>query len=224
MVAHEPNRILLQNFIDPSKYGLPQLVQRMKMILVAFVEEAQEILVRCARSRLLTSLTEERNKVLALLVRQQFLASRDWTLARRIGTPDPRALLEWRVVVHALEEVGKMLAEVGEELNREPVDLKATENQLSRLLDDLKTGLKSVVDILMRPSLGGACDACAENLRLAEAARSSAKQLRAPARRNGIYHATVAVQRAASCLAVLSEIALDRAGSAGTETVMLPAE
>ncbi|HYK92473.1 MAG TPA: AbrB/MazE/SpoVT family DNA-binding domain-containing protein [Thermoplasmata archaeon] len=46
VVAQEPNRILLQNFIDPSKYGLPQLVQRMKMILVAFLEESAELLSR----------------------------------------------------------------------------------------------------------------------------------------------------------------------------------
>ena len=38
VVAQEPNRVVLQNFIDPSKYGLPQLVQRMKMILIAFLE------------------------------------------------------------------------------------------------------------------------------------------------------------------------------------------
>ena len=89
VVAQEPNRILLQNFIDPSKYGLPQLVQRMKMILVALLEESDEILVRRARSRRLGGLSEESNKVLALLVRQLFLASRDWGLARRIGSPDP---------------------------------------------------------------------------------------------------------------------------------------
>src|ERR1700686_352669 len=93
VVAQEPNRVGLQNFIDPSKYGLPQLVQRMKMILVAFIEESEAILDRRTRSRRLTSLSDETGKVLALLIRQQFLASRDWSLARRIGSPDPRQLL-----------------------------------------------------------------------------------------------------------------------------------
>ncbi|MCI4337015.1 MAG: AbrB/MazE/SpoVT family DNA-binding domain-containing protein, partial [Thermoplasmata archaeon] len=51
VVAQEPNRILLQNFIDPSKYELPQLVQRMKMILLAYLEESEELLSRRSRSR-----------------------------------------------------------------------------------------------------------------------------------------------------------------------------
>ena len=46
VVAQEPNRIVLQNFIDPSKYGLPQLVQRMKMILVAFLEDPVRLFVQ----------------------------------------------------------------------------------------------------------------------------------------------------------------------------------
>ena len=64
-------------------------------------------------------LEEEGNKVLALLVRQLFLASRDWSLARRIGSPDPRQLLEWRVVVHALEELAAMFGETLALLNEE---------------------------------------------------------------------------------------------------------
>src|SRR5579863_7779718 len=107
VVAQEPNRVVLQNFIDPSKYGLPQLVQRTKMILVAFLEEIEEVLRKRTASRRLATLREESSKVLALLVRQLFLSSRDWSLARRIGSPDPRQLLEWRVVVHALEEMGQ---------------------------------------------------------------------------------------------------------------------
>ena len=107
VVSQEPTRVVLQNFIDPSKYGLPQLVQRMKMILVAFLEEMEEVLHRHGKSRRVANLDEEANKVLALLVRQLFLASRDWALARRIGSPDPRQLLEWRVVVHALEELSR---------------------------------------------------------------------------------------------------------------------
>src|SRR5271170_7188953 len=100
VVAQEPTRVVLQNFIDPSKYGLPQLVQRMKMIDVATLEEAEEMLKRRGRSKRLKPLSDETDKVLSLLVRQLFLASRDRSLARRIGSPDPRQLLEWRVIVH----------------------------------------------------------------------------------------------------------------------------
>ncbi|MCI4368412.1 MAG: AbrB/MazE/SpoVT family DNA-binding domain-containing protein [Thermoplasmata archaeon] len=223
VVAQEPNRIVLQNFIDPSKYGLPQLVQRMKMILVAFIDEGEEMLSRRAHSRRLVSLSEEANKVLALLVRQLFLASRDWSLARRIGSPDPRQLLEWRVVVHALEEMGELLREITEELNRAPGSFGATGSELRQLLDRMKDGLKSVMEALMHPTLSGACEAYAESKNLVESARSSAHQLKGPARKNGVYAATLALQRGAACLSILSQVALDRAVANGAETILVAA-
>jgi AbrB family looped-hinge helix DNA binding protein len=221
VVAQEPNRVIVQSFIDPSKYELPQLVQRMKMILVASIEESEALLRTGNRSRRLTSLAEETNRVLALLVRQLFLASRDWSLARRIGSPDPRRLLEWRVVVHALEELGGLVGEIARELHdggEEGTDLDPT---LAPLLADLKSGLKTIVDALMHPSLPEACDAHAESLRLAEAARAGARRLKAASRRSGVHAATVAVQRGAACLSILSEVALDRAVSEGSSMVLI---
>ena len=223
VVAQEPTRVVLQNFIDPSKYGLPQLVQRMKMILVAFVEEAEEVVGHRARSRRLTGLTEESKKVLALLVRQLFLASRDWSLARRIGSPDPRQLLEWRVVVHALEELGGLLGAVAGDVNRAPSELGASAPVLRGLLAELKESLKGVVETLMRPTLSASCEVYAETARLVESARTSAGRLKGPQRRNGALAAAVGLQRAAGCLAVLSEVALDRAVAQGNETILLAA-
>src|SRR5208282_264941 len=138
VVAQEPNRVLLQNFIDPSKYGLPQLAQRMKMILVTFLEEMEEVARRHTRSRRLATLEEEGSKVLALLVRQLFLASRDWSLARRIGSPDPRQLLEWRVVVHSLEELAAMFGEGLSLLNEDATSLSTqTSDSLTAALPEV---------------------------------------------------------------------------------------
>lgn len=223
VVAHEPNRMLLQNFVDPSKYGLPQLVQRMKMILVAFIEESESILDHHARSRRLASLAEETNKVLALLVRQQFLASRDWSLARRIGSPDPRQLLEWRVVVHALEQVGSHLSEISDELNARPSERSPLDPELRAMLGEVKVDLKEVVEALMHPSLGRACDAYAECTRLAAAARTTARRAKAATRKNGRYAATIGLYRAASGLAGLAEVAIDRAVAGGNETILVTA-
>ncbi|MGI0132871.1 MAG: AbrB/MazE/SpoVT family DNA-binding domain-containing protein [Thermoplasmata archaeon] len=220
VVAQERNRIVLQNFIDPSKYGLPQLVQRMKMILVAFLEESEGILEQKTRSRRLPSLAEESSKVLALLVRQQFLASRDWSLARRIGSSDPRQLLEWRVVVHTLEELGDLFCEIAELLNEHPSKLGHADD-LRGLLAALKQGLKTVVETIMHPSLAHACETYAESARLSELARCQAATIRGPSRRHSIYAATVVLQRSASCLRVLGEVAIDRAVAAGNETILV---
>ncbi len=222
VVAQEPNRILLQNFIDPSKYELPQLVQRMKMILIAFIEETEDLLKRHTRSRRLGTLEEEAHKVLSLLVRQLFLASRDWSLARRIGSPDPRQLLEWRVVVHALQELGTLFEETLSTLNAEPSKLEGSET-LSALLPHVKFALKEVVDALMHPSLERACEVYSTAEHLWVQAADSRGQLKGSARKNGVYASTLVLQRAASALSLLAEVGIDRAVSLGHESVLVEA-
>jgi phosphate uptake regulator len=224
VVAQEPNRMVLQNFIDPSKYGLPQLVQRMKMILVAFLEEMEEVLKRHARSRRLATLEEEANKVLALLVRQLFLASRDWSLARRIGSSDPRQLLEWRVVVHALEELAQLFRGTLDALNSETARLPAGARELfAGQLVEVKTHLKAVVDALMHPSLDHACEVYHQSSRIEDAVSAqvgAARASRYPAPVRPMSHL---LQRGASCLSLLAEIAIDRAVAVGNETILAEA-
>ncbi|MCI4336147.1 MAG: hypothetical protein L3K17_02990, partial [Thermoplasmata archaeon] len=183
----------------------------------------EELLSRRSRSRRAINLSEESNKVLALLVRQLFLASRDWSLARRIGSPDPRQLLEWRVVVHTLEEVANLLAEISAELNRDPSHLGSGGPEIRALLGELKVSLKSVMETLMRPSVTLACDGHAESLRLAESAHATSAHMKGDARRNGLQAAGYAVSRAARALAQLSQVALDRAVAQGGETIIVAA-
>jgi AbrB family looped-hinge helix DNA binding protein len=224
VVAQESNRMVLQNFIDPSKYGLPQLVQRMKMILIAFLEEMETVLQRSARSRRLTTLEEEANKVLALLVRQLFLASRDWALARRIGSPDPRQLLEWRVIVHSLEELAELFGESLASLNDETAKLPAGVRELlAGYLTEVKGHLKSVVEALMHPSLDHACEAYHKSGRFG----SDLAATRGKGRRHGNGGAGRStpelLRRGAECLSLLAELAIDRAVAAGTETILVEA-
>ncbi len=224
VVAQEPNRVLLQNFIDPSKYGLPQLVQRMKMILVAFLEEMEEVVRRRARSRRAGTLEEEAKKVLSLLVRQLFLASRDWSLARRIGSPDPRQLLEWRVVVHALEELAAHYGEVLGLLNQDADKLSAeTTTALAARLPELKGRLREVVDALMHRSLERACEVYqggGNGERPGPDPRRGLGPSRGPASTRLARHL---LERSDLCVDLLAELAIDRAVAAGNESVLIEA-
>jgi len=224
VVAQEPNRVVLQNFIDPSKYGLPQLVQRMKMILVTFLDEMEEVVRRRTRSRRRATLEEEAKKVLSLLVRQLFLASRDWSLARRIGSPDPRQLLEWRVVVHALEELSSYYAEalslVNDDADKMGADAAAG---LTERLPELRSRLKDVVDALMHRSLERACEVYQGNTNGSRSALDVRRGF-APTRGTGSGRlARQLLERSGLCVDLLAELAIDRAVAAGNETVLAAA-
>ncbi len=213
VVAQEPYRVVLQSFIDPSKYALPQLVQRMKMILVALVEESERSLERTGSARTLrhTSLAEETEKVHALLVRQLLLASRDWSLAKQIGSPDPRQLLVWRVVVQSLEEVGHLLEDLSRSLQDHPSEARGI--GFLQALRDFKQVLQDVVEALVHPSLPKACaayDAAAD-------LGSRVEALPFPSRRAGRRNAPPrlppqgTLRRASEKLRTLAEVAVDRA-------------
>jgi AbrB family looped-hinge helix DNA binding protein len=224
VVAQEPTRIVLQNFIDPSKYGLPQLVQRMKMILVAFLEEMEEVVRRRQRSRRLGTLEEEASKVLALLVRQLFLASRDWSLARRIGSPDPRQLLEWRVVVHALGEISSMLGEALATLNQASARLPGeAATAFAEAIPVVKGHLKEVVDALMHPSLDHACGVYHQSGRVGNGPLTSIARRTMNRYASEVRLTSHLLQRSAACLSLLAEVAIDRAVAAGTETILVEA-
>jgi AbrB family looped-hinge helix DNA binding protein len=219
VVAQEPNRVVLQNFIDPSKYGLPQLVQRTKMILVAFLEEIEEVLRKRAASRRLATLEEESSKVLALLVRQLFLSSRDWSLARRIGSPDPRHLLEWRVVVHALEELATIYGGVLRQLNGQAGRLgRAASADLAEALPDVRARLKEVIDALVHPSLDHACEVYHGGNGSARTTVTTRRPGASPAA--ALKPVSYLLERSAASFELLSVIAIDRAVAAGNETVL----
>lgn len=217
VVVQDPNRILLQNFIDPSKYGLPQLVQRMKMILVALLEETRESLARRRASKRLPMLQEEAAKVLALLVRQLFLGSRDWSLARRIGSPDPRQLLEWRVVVQALEELTSELSTIAREGSGP--EAAPVEAEVLQLVGSLGEGLRQAVDAIMHPELAGACEGYGEIQRI----RTDIAEARRP-RRRARNMVLLATDRASRGLATLAEVAVERAVAGVSEAIFLEAQ
>ena len=219
VVAQEPNRVVLQSFVDPTKYELPQLVQRTKMILLAHLEEAEAHL-RGGRPKRTVSLSEEANRVLSLMIRQLSLASRDWSLARRIGSPDARQLLDWRIVVHVLDEIGQLLGELLRELQEGTGPARRDDSPLAELLGQFKAELKAVVELLMRPSLSAASETVSEVAQLAVATRAAARKLKASTRKTGVYGAMVALGRAADGLTFLSKVALDRAVSAGSGAVL----
>ncbi len=195
------------------------------MILLAFLEEMEEVLQRRTRSRRLTTLKEEAGKVLALLVRQLFLASRDWSLARRIGSPDPRQLLEWRVVVHALQELADLFGETLSALNEETGKLPATSRDLlAAHLPELKAELKAVVEALMHPSLDHACETHHRSLELGRVWTAPGRATRKGKGGTPPIPSTGRLlQRATGHLAHLAGVAIDRAVAAGTETILVEA-
>jgi hypothetical protein len=75
----------------------------------------------------------------------------------------------------------------------------------------------------MHPSLDHACEVYHESDRIGTEVRAAGERRGGPARKGNLKSVSLLLGRGASCLSVLAEIAIDRAVSAGTETVMVEA-
>ncbi len=213
VVAQEPNRLLVQSCLDPSKYALAHMIQRMRMILAALADELARALdpPHSDRPLRLSNLSEELEKTHAFLVRQLQLASRDWSLARHIGSPDPRELLSWRVVVQSLDEAGRLLLE-----RRRPRHLPpSVASVLSESFAAYKVALETVVDALVHPSLTRACEARERVKELFGKLDGVRDSRHRGQRRPALPPAASCLRQSALKLRGLVDVAMDRAVTSG---------
>ncbi|MDG7000196.1 MAG: phosphate uptake regulator PhoU [Nitrososphaerota archaeon] len=108
IVAEEMNRVVVQSFLDPSKFPIDGLISRLNLIvdsmrdlaIKALIEEKQEY------AKQVLDMDVEADKVYFLATRQLLQAVEDKGLAQRVGLEDARNIIGDRLVIKALEEAG----------------------------------------------------------------------------------------------------------------------
>ena len=106
IVEDTPERIEIQNFVDPTHYGLSRLVSRLVGLLRLQVEACAAALGDHGELEIerLKSMEDEVDKIYRLMVRQLLLASDNFQIAKEIGVPSHHFQMGSRVVAKALEE------------------------------------------------------------------------------------------------------------------------
>ncbi len=124
IVEDTPERIEIQNFVDPTHYGLSRLVSRLVGLLRLQVEACTAALGDHGDLEIerLKSMEDEVDKIYRLMVRQLLLASDNFQIAKEIGVPSHHFQMGSRVVAKALEEIGDLLFDIGQELGERAVD------------------------------------------------------------------------------------------------------
>lgn len=118
IVEDGPDRIEIQNFVDPTHYGLSRLVSRMVGLLRLQVQACSAALTDEGDLEIerLEAMEDEVDKIYRLTIRQLLLASDNFQIAKEIGVPSHHFQLGSRVVAKVLEEIGDLLQGIGEEL------------------------------------------------------------------------------------------------------------
>jgi phosphate uptake regulator len=108
IVEQETNRIVIQSFLDPSKFPIDGLISRLHLIVESMRELAVRSLLeeRDEFAKQVIDMDVEADKVYFLATRLLIQAVEDKAVAEKVGLENPRNIIGDRIVVKALEEVG----------------------------------------------------------------------------------------------------------------------
>lgn len=108
IVAEEMNKVVVQSFLDPSKFPIDGLISRLNLIVDSMRDLAVKSLMeeKVEYAKQVLDMDVEADKVYFLVTRQLLQAVEDKGLAQKVGLDDARNIIGDRLVAKALEEVG----------------------------------------------------------------------------------------------------------------------
>ena len=119
VVEDGKDRVVIQNFVDPTRYSMSRLLARLVHLLLLQVDECRRGALGedpPDRSQLL-ALEDEVDKVYRLMVRQLMLGCGHVGIAREIGAPSHHSHMGFRMIAKLLEDLGDHLFSLGENLH-----------------------------------------------------------------------------------------------------------
>jgi len=118
IVEDGKDRIVIQTFVDPTRYNMPGLLDRLVHLLLEQVEECRRGVLGIDppdRSQLV-ALEDEMDKIYRLMVRQLMLACGHDEVAREIGAAHHHSHMGFRMIAKLLEDLGDHLVALGANL------------------------------------------------------------------------------------------------------------
>ncbi len=151
IVAQEMNRVVIQSFLDPSKFPIDGLISRLHLIVESMRDLAVRALLeeKAEYAKQVLNMDEEADKVYFLATRQLLQAVEDKALAEKVGLARPRNIVGDRLVVKSLEEVGD-IAQVIAKSALKIIDLRYFNGEINRDISTLNDYAKSIATLAMR--------------------------------------------------------------------------
>ncbi len=118
IVEDTQDQVVIQTFVDPARYGIPRLLDRLVRLLLEQVEECHRGALGAGppdRSQLV-ALEDEMDKIYRLTVRQLMLACGHDDVAREIGAAHHHSHMAFRMIAKLLEDLGDHLFDLGQNL------------------------------------------------------------------------------------------------------------
>ncbi len=120
IVESSQNRLRAQSFIDPTKFPVDSLIKRLQLLVSRTMEHSLQALQKGGPALLndVRRIQDELDELYWLIVRQLLVALNDREVASKIGLESPLHASGDRVSAKTIEEIGRMMIELTEEIVR----------------------------------------------------------------------------------------------------------
>ncbi|MCS7135539.1 MAG: phosphate uptake regulator PhoU [Nitrososphaerota archaeon] len=119
MVEQTYSSILVQSFIDPSKFPIEVLLKRLQIMVASMLNQIISSISEGTPVNV-SEIVRQENKVdelYFLTIRQLFLALRRWHLGMTLGIESPIYAAGVRLVAKTLEDIGDVIENMAKDLN-----------------------------------------------------------------------------------------------------------
>ncbi len=155
IVEQGVNRIVVQSFLDPSKFPIDGLIMRLNLIVESMRDLAVKALLeeRDDFAKQVLDLDFEADKVYFLATRLLLQSVEDKAIAERVGLENPRNIVGDRLVVKALEEVGDYAQDMARSA-RKLNDLGYHNEQVNKEIAAFHERIKKIGSLAMHSLFG----------------------------------------------------------------------
>ncbi|MBI3860082.1 MAG: phosphate uptake regulator PhoU [Thaumarchaeota archaeon] len=159
VVESDERRVVGQSFTDPTKFPVDSLIKRLQMLVSQSLENVMDALDLRQTGRLneVARVQEQIEELYWLILRQLLIALNRRELASEIGIESPLHASGDRVSAKALDEIGKIIREIAEELvglrsGGTKMDQKMAAG-LRRLAAKARDAFNTTVESLLTPDI-----------------------------------------------------------------------
>ena len=114
ILEQTPNMIILQCFIDVTRFPVTGMIKRMFTLIESMLELLKQSISERDEEALgeIFNIETEVNRLYWLGIRQLILSQKDWSFAKNVGVKSPLHILGNRVIIKSIESVGDAIEDM----------------------------------------------------------------------------------------------------------------
>lgn len=159
VVESQPNRVVAQSFMDPTKFPVDSLIKRLQILVGRSLGNVIEALESGTTGRLneVRRIQDEVDELYWLIVRQLLVALNRREIAAEIGIESPLHASGDRVTAKTLEQIGSVIVDLAEEIVRQKGKGATIERRvlvrIEKLARKAQESFNTTVESLLTPDI-----------------------------------------------------------------------